>query len=164
MKVFISLLKTQTISTTITLHIATQSVTSTLTLTQANLMAQKQSHWMKMATFTYPSTLNYLITSTPFLSFLAFFSVSSFVYTEVDSTNTGTAEGNIIRVSAKDESLEVYARVGGRPLGLAFDADKNLIICDSLKGIYLPSPLDTSLLDISPFPSLLFPLLTKRIH
>jgi sugar lactone lactonase YvrE len=53
---------------------------------------------------------------------------------------TGTADGNIMEVSAGDESVEVYARVGGRPLGLAFDKNGNLVICDALKGLISVDP------------------------
>ena len=42
-----------------------------------------------------------------------------------------------MRIFATNESIEVYARVGGRPLGLAFDKDRNLIVCEPLKGILL---------------------------
>eukprot|EP00026_Physarum_polycephalum_P004023 Phypoly_transcript_04040.p1 GENE.Phypoly_transcript_04040~~Phypoly_transcript_04040.p1 ORF type:complete len:383 (+),score=55.25 Phypoly_transcript_04040:1128-2276(+) len=52
----------------------------------------------------------------------------------------GTADGNIMKISAKDESVEVYARVGGRPLGIDFDKHKNLVICDSLKGLISVHP------------------------
>eukprot|EP00026_Physarum_polycephalum_P009358 Phypoly_transcript_09479.p1 GENE.Phypoly_transcript_09479~~Phypoly_transcript_09479.p1 ORF type:complete len:406 (+),score=50.89 Phypoly_transcript_09479:72-1289(+) len=46
-----------------------------------------------------------------------------------------TADGNIMRIFAKNESVEIFARVGGRPLGLAFDNDNNLIVCEPLKGL-----------------------------
>lgn len=53
---------------------------------------------------------------------------------------TGTADGNIMRIFAKNESIEVYARVGGRPLGLIFDKNDNLIVCDALKGLISVHP------------------------
>jgi ribose transport system permease protein len=49
----------------------------------------------------------------------------------------GTREGFIWRFSGKDlETQEVFARTGGRPLGMAFDRDNNLIICVAGMGVY----------------------------
>lgn len=47
----------------------------------------------------------------------------------------GTADGNIVRV-LKDGSVETVATTGGRPLGLHWDANGRLIICDAFKGLF----------------------------
>lgn len=49
----------------------------------------------------------------------------------------GTREGFIWRFSGKDlKKQEIFARTGGRPLGMAFDRDGNLIICIAGMGVY----------------------------
>ena len=40
-----------------------------------------------------------------------------------------TRDGNIIRFSGPNfEKREVFAHIGGRPLGMQFDKDENLIV------------------------------------
>lgn len=46
----------------------------------------------------------------------------------------GTDTGLIQRVAA-DGSVETFADTGGRPLGMGFDADGNLIVADAFKGL-----------------------------
>ncbi|MDN5873626.1 MAG: SMP-30/gluconolactonase/LRE family protein, partial [Sinobacteraceae bacterium] len=49
----------------------------------------------------------------------------------------GTRQGWILRFSGDHfETRELFARTGGRPLGLAFDRDDNLIVCVSGMGLY----------------------------
>lgn len=49
----------------------------------------------------------------------------------------GTREGFIWRFSGENfETQEIFARTGGRPLGMAFDRDDNLIICVAGMGVY----------------------------
>ncbi len=49
----------------------------------------------------------------------------------------GTREGFIWRFSGKNhETQEIFARTGGRPLGMAIDRDGNLIICVAGMGVY----------------------------
>ena len=49
----------------------------------------------------------------------------------------GTREGWILRFSGERfEEREVFARIGGRPLGLAFDRNANLIVCVGGMGLY----------------------------
>ncbi len=49
----------------------------------------------------------------------------------------GTRQGWIIRFSGEHfENREVFARPGGRPLGMAFDKDDNLIVCIGGMGLY----------------------------
>lgn len=49
----------------------------------------------------------------------------------------GTRQGWILRFSGEHfEKRELFARTGGRPLGLAFDRDDNLVVCVSGMGLY----------------------------
>lgn len=62
--------------------------------------------------------------------------------------HAGLADGRVVRldpVSVDDGSPEkltvtTLANTGGRPLGMAFDADGNLIICDAYKGLLKLGP------------------------
>jgi len=47
----------------------------------------------------------------------------------------GVHEGQILRYSPDGASVEVFAETGGRPLGLDFDNDGNLIVADAFKGL-----------------------------
>ncbi len=54
-----------------------------------------------------------------------------------DRLYCGTREGWIHRFSgANFERHEIFARIGGRPLGMAFDADDNLVTCVGGMGVY----------------------------
>ncbi|MBA57245.1 MAG: gluconolactonase [Pseudomonadales bacterium] len=53
-----------------------------------------------------------------------------------------TEDGAIMRVNT-DGTLETLAQTGGRPLGLHWDAQGNLIICDAFKGLLSLSPQGT---------------------
>ena len=58
-----------------------------------------------------------------------------------DHLYCGTRHGEIIRFFAPDYTRsEVFAHIGGFPLGLAFDADGNLITCVGAMGLYAISP------------------------
>ena len=46
----------------------------------------------------------------------------------------GTQDGKIKRLLA-DGTVETFADTGGRPLGMQFDANHNLIVCDAYKGL-----------------------------
>lgn len=50
-----------------------------------------------------------------------------------------TADGRIVRVTTNG-SIETLAQTGGRPLGLDWDDQGNLIICDAFKGLLSLSP------------------------
>ncbi len=55
----------------------------------------------------------------------------------------GTADGKILRITnagTSSERVEVFAETGGRPLGLHFDAEGNLIVCDAFKGLLSINP------------------------
>ena len=47
----------------------------------------------------------------------------------------GTADGKIVRVSLLNEAVADFATTGGRPLGLRFDPQGRLIVCDARKGL-----------------------------
>ncbi len=52
-----------------------------------------------------------------------------------------TRDGNIIRFSGVDFGRrEVFAHIGGRPYGMAFDRDENLIVCVGGMGLYGVKP------------------------
>jgi ribose transport system permease protein len=54
-----------------------------------------------------------------------------------DHLYTVNRNGSIIRFLAPDyETREEFARIGGRPLGLAFDRDENLVVCVAGMGLY----------------------------
>lgn len=58
-----------------------------------------------------------------------------------DHLYCGTRHGEIIRFFAPDyKRSEVFAHIGGFPLGLAFDRDGNLISCVGAMGLYSISP------------------------
>lgn len=47
----------------------------------------------------------------------------------------GVVHGHILRMAPDGTSLEVFADTGGRPVGLAFDANGSLIVADAFKGL-----------------------------
>lgn len=54
---------------------------------------------------------------------------------------TGTRHGDIMRFLAPDHQvMELFAHVGGHPLGLAFDRDGNLLVCIAGMGLYSVNP------------------------
>ncbi|MFI0848143.1 ABC transporter permease [Mesorhizobium sp. IMUNJ 23232] len=58
-----------------------------------------------------------------------------------DNLYCGTRHGEIVRFFAPDYiSSEVFAHIGGFPLGLAFDKSGNLISCVGAMGLYSVSP------------------------
>lgn len=53
----------------------------------------------------------------------------------------GTRQGWILRFSGPAfAQREVFARIGGHPLGMAFDADENLVVCVGGMGLYAVAP------------------------
>ena len=48
---------------------------------------------------------------------------------------TGLDDGRIMRLQADGTRPELFANTGGRPLGLAFDRNGNLIVADAIKGL-----------------------------
>lgn len=58
-----------------------------------------------------------------------------------DNLYTVTRNGSIVRFAAPDYAVrEEFARIGGRPLGMAFDRDENLIVCVAGMGVYGVKP------------------------
>lgn len=58
-----------------------------------------------------------------------------------DHLYCGTRHGEVVRFFAPDYTeSEVFAHVGGFPLGLAFDRDENLISCVGAMGLYSITP------------------------
>jgi sugar lactone lactonase YvrE len=53
---------------------------------------------------------------------------------------TGMADGRILRFSPNASTPERFADTGGRPLGVAFDAQGSLIVADALKGLLAIAP------------------------
>src|SRR6201986_912124 len=52
-----------------------------------------------------------------------------------------TRDGNVIRFSGPDfKTREVFAHIGGRPLGMQFDRDENLIVAVAGMGVYGIAP------------------------
>jgi len=51
----------------------------------------------------------------------------------------GTQDGKIMRL-LPDGKLETFAETNGRPLGILFDQNENLIVCDSYKGLLSINP------------------------
>ena len=51
----------------------------------------------------------------------------------------GTQDGKIMRLPP-DGKPDIFAETGGRPLGIQFDKNKNLIVCDSHKGLLSIDP------------------------
>lgn len=47
----------------------------------------------------------------------------------------GMDDGRIVRVTLEGGNPGVFANTGGRPLGLVFDANGNLIVADAIKGL-----------------------------
>lgn len=58
-----------------------------------------------------------------------------------DRMYCGTRQGWIVRSSPPHyDKVEIFARIGGRPLGLAMDGDENLYVCVAGMGLYLVTP------------------------
>ena len=58
-----------------------------------------------------------------------------------DNLYCGTRQGDIMRFLAPDHSKgEVFAHVGGHPVGMTIDRDENLIVCVGGMGVYKVAP------------------------
>ncbi|TXL74250.1 ABC transporter permease [Vineibacter terrae] len=58
-----------------------------------------------------------------------------------DNLYAGSRHGDIIRFFPPDyERMEVYAHIGGQPLGMAFDRQDNLYVCIGGMGLYRITP------------------------
>lgn len=54
---------------------------------------------------------------------------------DAGSVYTGLADGRIIRVSGDGARIDLVADTGGRPLGLEFLGDSELVVCDADRGL-----------------------------
>jgi ribose transport system permease protein len=60
---------------------------------------------------------------------------------EDDFLYCGTRHGDIVRFFPPDyKRHEVFAHIGGSPLGMSFDKDRNLVVCVGGMGLYSISP------------------------
>jgi len=58
-----------------------------------------------------------------------------------DNLYAGSRHGDIMRFRAPDyETMEVFAHIGGQPLGMAFDRNDNLYVCIGGMGLYRIKP------------------------
>ncbi len=58
-----------------------------------------------------------------------------------DHLYAGSRHGDIIRFLAPDyEEMEIFAHIGGTPLGMAFDREDNLYVCIGGMGLYMVTP------------------------
>lgn len=57
-----------------------------------------------------------------------------------DRIYTGTEDGQIFRLQPDGTRPEVFSHTHGRPLGLAFDSNGNLIVADAIKGLLSIAP------------------------
>lgn len=58
-----------------------------------------------------------------------------------DNLYCGSRQGDIVRFLAPDyKKREIFAHIGGQPLGLAFDRDDNLYVCVGGMGLYYITP------------------------
>jgi ribose transport system permease protein len=63
------------------------------------------------------------------------------IFDRADNLYCGTRHGDVMRFLAPDyEKLELFAHIGGQPLGLAFDRDENLYVCVGGMGLYRVAP------------------------
>ncbi len=54
---------------------------------------------------------------------------------------SGSRQGDIVRFLAPDhKKMEIFAHIGGLPLGMNFDCDDNLVVCVGGMGLYMVTP------------------------
>ena len=59
------------------------------------------------------------------------------IFDLADNLYCGTRHGDVMRFLAPDyKKLELFAHIGGQPLGLAFDREQNLYVCVGGMGLY----------------------------
>lgn len=51
-----------------------------------------------------------------------------------------TQDGSIIKINKNSNEPELFANTGGRPLGIQFDSNNNLLVCDAYKGLLSIQP------------------------
>ena len=63
------------------------------------------------------------------------FAPEDVAFDTLDRIYCGAADGRIFRFQPDGTHPEVFANTGGRPLGLIFDREGNLIVADAIKGL-----------------------------
>ncbi|MCK0198241.1 SMP-30/gluconolactonase/LRE family protein [Ancylobacter sp. 6x-1] len=88
-----------------------------------------------------PFALNNAISQTDYIGLGALEGPEDVILDRDDHLYCGTRHGEIVRFFAPDyRRSEVFAHVGGFPLGLAFDRDGNLLSCVGAMGLYSITP------------------------
>jgi ribose transport system permease protein len=63
------------------------------------------------------------------------------IFDRADNLYCGTRHGDVMRFLAPDyKKLELFAHIGGQPLGLALDREENLFVCVGGMGLYRVAP------------------------
>ena len=63
------------------------------------------------------------------------------IFDRNDHLYCGTRHGDVVRFLAPDyKRHEVFAHIGGHPLGMQFDRDENLVVCVGGMGLYQVAP------------------------
>ncbi|SEP11317.1 monosaccharide ABC transporter membrane protein, CUT2 family [Salinihabitans flavidus] len=66
------------------------------------------------------------------------------IFDREDNMYCGSRHGDVIRIFAPDYTrIEVFAHIGGHPLGMAFDARDNLHVCVGGMGLFMIAPDQT---------------------
>lgn len=86
------------------------------------------------AGYTGEFAVNNALTGIDALSIAPHHGPEDIVADDAGNLYTGTESGDIIRITA-DGATEVFARTGGRPLGLEFDTTGNLIVANGTLGV-----------------------------
>jgi len=69
---------------------------------------------------------------------------------EEDYLYSGNRQGDIIRYNPPDyKTHEIYAHIGGSPLGMSFDREGNLLVCVGGMGLYKISRVDRSVTKVT---------------
>ena len=93
--------------------------------------------WMVPANPGYEGVfaVNHQLSDVEYLSIADFKGPEDVVLDKQGRVYVSVHEGRILRLSADGQSVEVFSETGGRPLGLAFDINGNLIVADAYLGL-----------------------------
>lgn len=84
-----------------------------------------------------PYAVNNRLGNTELIGLAQVESPEDVILDEQDNIYCGTRHGDIVRFFAPDyQRMEVYAHIGGQPLGMAFDKKGNLYVCVGGMGLY----------------------------
>ncbi|MCY4285348.1 MAG: SMP-30/gluconolactonase/LRE family protein [Thiotrichales bacterium] len=88
-----------------------------------------------------PYALNHRLSETEIIGLGEIEGPEDVILDEDDHLYCGTRHGDIVRYFAPEyRESEIYAHIGGFPLGLAFDRDGSLKVCVGAMGLYSVSP------------------------